>query len=258
MKFFDTHAHYDWKEFDEDRQELFVKLKEVLCGLVNIGINIESIKKVERFAKENDFMFFSVGVHPLEVEKQIDLNKIEEIAFESKKQKDSKLVAIGETGLDYHFDISRDLQEKYFLKQIELANKLELPIVVHSRESHEDVLKILKNNPVKKGGIMHCYSGNFELAQKFVDLGFYLGIGGPVTKNKTVQEVVRKMPLEKLVVETDAPVLPPLPFEKTDRNDSLKLGIIVEKIAEIKNVSVEEVSKITTANAKKIYGMERK
>ena len=150
MLYFDTHAHYDWREFDDDRSELFDKFKERLCGIVNIGINVESAMKVKEYAKKYAYMYYSIGIHPMEVEKKNSLNLIEQIFEKELKNKDSKLVAIGETGLDYHFDYPVELQKKYFIEQIGLANKYKLPIIIHSRESQEDVYKILRENVVKK------------------------------------------------------------------------------------------------------------
>lgn len=255
MLYFDTHAHYDWEEFDVDRSELFDKFKESLCGLVNIGINIESAKKVKEYSNKYQYMYYSIGIHPMEVEKEISLSQIEKIFEDELKNKDSKLVAIGETGLDYHFNYPVELQKKYFIEQIRLANKYELPIIIHSRESQEDVEKILRENVVKKAGIMHCYSGTPEMSKKFVEMGYYLGVGGPVTRYKDVQETVRITPIDRIVIETDSPVLPPEPFEKHSRNNSLYLDYIVKKIAEIKGVTEEEVIKKTTDNAYKVYGM---
>ena len=257
MLYFDTHAHYDWKEFDKDRSELFNKFKESLCGIVNIGINIESAKKVKEYSNEYQYMYYSIGIHPMEVEKEISLSQIEKIFEDELKNKDSKLVAIGETGLDYHFNYPVELQKKYFIEQIRLANKYELPIIIHSRESQEDVEKILRGNVVKKAGIMHCYSGTPEMSKKFVEMGYYLGVGGPVTRYKDVQETVRITPIDRIVIETDSPVLPPEPFEKHSRNNSLYLDYIVKKIAEIKGVTEEEVIKKTTDNAYKVYGINK-
>ena len=152
MSYFDTHAHYDWKEFDKDREELFDKFRETLCGLVNIGINIESANKVIEYANKYAYMYYSIGIHPMEVEKEISVNLIEQIVKNELKNKESKLVAIGETGLDYHFNYPIELQKKYFIEQIKSANKYDLPIIIHSRESHEDVEKILKEYRVKKQG----------------------------------------------------------------------------------------------------------
>lgn len=258
MLYFDTHAHYDWQEFDKDRRKLFDKFNETLCGLVNIGINLDSAMKVKEYSKEYSNMYYSVGIHPMEVEKKNSLEQIEYIFENELKNKDSKLIAIGETGLDYHFDYPVELQKKYFLEQIKLANKYELPIIIHSRESQEDVYKILKENVVKKAGIMHCYSGTSEMSKKFVEMGYYLGVGGPVTRYKDVEETVRITPIDKIVIETDSPVLPPEPFDKHSRNNSLYLNYIVKKIAEIKGISEEEVAEKTTENAYKVYGISKR
>ena len=234
MLYFDTHAHYDWEKFNVDRSELFDNFGRELCGLVNIGINLESAKKVKEYANKYSYMYFSLGIHPMEVKKEISLKSIEEIIKSEIKNKNSKLVAIGETGLDYHFNYPIELQKKYFIEQIKLANRYELPIIIHSRESQEDVEKILRENVVEKAGIMHCYSGTPQKSKKIVEMGFYLGIGGPVTRYKDVQETVRITPIDKIVIETDSPVLPPEPFEKHSRNNSLYLKYVVKKIAEIK------------------------
>lgn len=255
MLYFDTHAHYDWKEFDKDRKELFEEFERKLCGLVNIGINIESVSKVIEYAKKYSYMYYSIGIHPMEVEKEISINSIEQIIKNELENKSSKLVAIGETGLDYHFDYPIELQKEYFIEQIKLANKYSLPIIIHSRESQEDVEKILRENPVIKTGIMHCYSGTPEMSKKFVEMGYYLGIGGPVTRYKDIQETVGITPIDRIVIETDSPVLPPEPFEKHSRNNSLYLNYIVNKIAEIKGLSEDEVIKYTTQNAYKVYGI---
>lgn len=150
MLYFDTHAHYDWEEFNKDRNELFVRFKESICGIVNVGINIESANKVIEYANKYSYMYYSIGIHPMEVEKEISVNLIEQIVKNELKSKDSKLVAIGETGLDYHFNYPIELQKKYFIEQIKLANKYNLPIIIHSRESQGDVEKILKEYKVKK------------------------------------------------------------------------------------------------------------
>ena len=223
---------------------------------VNVGINIESASKVIEYADKYPYMYYSLGIHPMEVEKQISISLFEQKLEKELKRKKQKLVAIGETGLDYHFDYPIDLQEKYFIEQIKLANKYELPIIIHSRESQDDVKKILQKNVVKKAGIMHCYSGNPEMAKEFVKMGYYIGVGGPVTRYKDVQETVKITPINKIVIETDSPVLPPEPFEKHSRNNSLYLKYIVNKIAEIKGLSEDEVVRYTTENACKIYGIK--
>lgn len=258
MLYFDTHAHYDWKEFNEDRNELFDRFKENLCGLVNIGINIESANKIIEYANKYSYMYHAIGIHPMEVEKGISMNLIEQIVKNELKSNDPKLVAIGETGLDYHFNYPIELQKEYFIEHIKLANKYNLPIIIHSRESQEDVEKILKEYKVKKAGIMHCYSGTPEMSKNFIEMGYYLGVGGPVTRYKDIQETVKITPIDRIVIETDSPVLPPEPFEKHSRNNSLYLKYIVAKIAEIKGLSEEDVIKHTTQNAYTIYGINKR
>ena len=255
MLYFDTHAHYDWEEFDIDRKELFDKFSNSLCGLVNVGINIESARKVIEYSDKYSFMYYSLGVHHMEVKKRISIDSIEQILKKEIKKEKSKLVAIGETGLDYHFDYPVNLQKQYFIDQIKLADKYELPIIIHSRESQDDVKKILTENVVDKAGIMHCYSGTPEMSKDFIEMGYYIGVGGPVTRYKDVQETVKITPITRIVIETDSPVLPPEPFEKHSRNNSLYLKYIVNKIAEIKGISTDEVIKYTTENACKIYGI---
>ena len=255
MLYFDTHTHYDWKDFDNDRKELFDKFEDSLCGLVNVGINIESAQKVIEYSKKYSYMYYSLGIHPMEVKKRIPLSKLEQIIERELKNKNVKLVAIGETGLDYHFDYPIELQKEYFIGQIKLANKYNLPIIIHSRESQEDVRKILSEYKVAKRGIMHCYSGTAKMSKKFIDMGYYLGVGGPVTRYKDVQETVRITPMDKIVIETDSPVLPPEPFEKHSRNNSLYLKYIVEKIAQIKEIPECKVIELTTQNANYIYGV---
>lgn len=253
MLYFDTHTHYDWKDFDNDREKLFNEFEKNLCGIVNIGINYESNKKVILYSEKYPFMYFSIGVHPMEVEKNIDMKLIEGLVKENINNK--KLVAIGETGLDYHFDYPIELQKEYFINQINLANRYDLPIIIHSRESHEDVEKILRAYPVNKKGIMHCYSGTPEMVKNFLELGYYIGVGGPITRYEDVQKSVKQTPIERIVIETDSPVLPPLPFEKHSRNNSLLLNYVVEKIAEIKEMTKEDVIKVTTENARRIYNI---
>ena len=148
------------------------------------------------------------------------------------------------------------MQKKYFIEQIKLANKYDLPIIIHSRDSQEDVEKILKEYKVKKTGIMHCYSGTPEMSKKFIDMGYYLGVGGPVTRYKDIQETVRITSIDKIVIETDSPVLPPEPFEKHSRNNSLYQKYVVNKIAEIKELSEDDVIKYTTQNAYRVYGIK--
>ena len=145
---------------------------------------------------------------------------------------------------------------EYFKKQIHLANEMNLPIIIHARESHSDVYKVLKENKVNKKGIMHCYSGNLEFVQKFLDLGFYISFGGSITKNEKYDEIIRKVPLDRIVVETDAPLMPPIQMGKEARNDSRYLNYVIEKIAKLKNININDLDKILVENACKIYNIK--
>lgn len=174
MLFFDTHAHYDFKEFKNDRDDIFEKLKISVDKVVNIGINPSSCEESIKYSKDFDFFYAAIGIHPQEVEKNYTIKQIEDIYL---KNNGEKIVAIGETGLDYHFQFPKDLQKKYFIEHINLANKLNLPIIIHARDSHRHVLDILKNNQVSKNGIMHCYSGNSEILEEFIKLGYYISFG---------------------------------------------------------------------------------
>ena len=176
-----------------------------------------------------------------------DLGNIKEII-------NNKIVAIGETGIDYKFP-NVELQKEYFIKHIDLANELNLPIVIHCRKAHDLVYNILLNNPVNKKGIMHCYSGNLEYAKKFLELGYFFGFDGPITKSDKYDEIIKFLPLDHIVVETDAPLMPPFPLDTNDRCDSSSLIYIIEKIARIKNIDINIVTKQIFFNSKKIYNI---
>ena len=248
---FDTHAHYDDKAFDGDREELLEKLfSESVAYIVNQGTDLKLSKYSISLAERYENMYCAVGIHPENItESSIDdIEKIERLAGHP------KAVAIGEIGLDYYWDIPKEPQKVIFEKQLILANKLNMPVNIHDREAHGDVLEYLRK--YKPKGILHSFSGSVEMARKIVKLGMYIGIGGVVTfKNarKSV-EVVQDIPLERIVLETDCPYLSPVPF-RGKRNNSGMIIYTAEKIAEIKNISVEEVLKETCENAKKVYNI---
>ena len=248
---FDTHAHYDDKAFDGDREELLEKLfSESVAYIVNQGTDLKLSKYSISLAERYENMYCAVGIHPENItESSIDdIEKIERLAGHP------KAVAIGEIGLDYYWDIPKEPQKVIFEKQLILANKLNMPVNIHDREAHGDVLEYLRK--YKPKGILHSFSGSVEMARKIVKLGMYIGIGGVVTfKNarKSV-EVVKDIPLERIVLETDCPYLSPVPF-RGKRNNSGMIIYTAEKIAEIKNISVEEVLKETCENAKKVYNI---
>ena len=250
MNIFDTHAHYDDDAFNEDRDELLAALpkNDVKC-VINQGIDIKTSKFSIELAEKYDYIYAAVGIQPQEVYKEESLSEIEKLA------KHPKVVAIGEIGLEYHYDVApKELQIEYFERQIEIANKLSLPIVVHNREAHADTLSILKRTPANASGVIHCFSGSVETAKEFLKLGYFLGFDGPITfKNaKTAIEVLEYVPLDKILVETDAPYLTPMPFRGT-RNNSIYIKYTLEKIADIKHITTNEIADITMKNALNLF-----
>ncbi len=253
---FDTHAHYDDERFDEDRDTLLKQLHhEGISYILNACASPQSIEKCLELAAAYDFVYTALGIHPHDADKMNEdiIDKIRTLADKP------KVVAIGEIGLDYYYDNSpRETQKYWFERQIELAKELKLPIIIHDRDAHEDTIKILKKTDVKQvGGIFHCFAGSAEMALDMLKLNMYIGIGGAVTfKNarKTV-EVVKAVPLDKLLVETDCPYLSPEPF-RGKRNNSGYLVYIIRKIAEIKGVSESVVAETTLMNAKKVFGLK--
>lgn len=250
---FDSHAHYDDEQFDIDRNELLVSFKEKgISGVVCCGTDIKTSEFAVQLSHKYDFMYSAVGFHPLENGEYNDgdLEKIRELA------KDEKCVAIGEIGLDYHYEKdSRENQLVLVEKQIELANELDLPIIFHDRESHEDTLNILKK--YKPKGVVHCFSGSVEMAKEIVKLGMYIGLGGAVTFKNAVKpcEVAKFVPNDKLLIETDAPYMTPVPF-RGKRCDSLYIPYTAKKIAELRGVSAQEILDLTDKNARKLFCMK--
>ncbi len=251
---FETHAHYDDAAFDEDRDLLLQNLKSKgVCNVITAGADLESSLKSTQLSQKYDYIYAAVGIHPENISENLEkdyLEKLENMISENKK-----VVAVGEIGLDYHFRTdNKESQKEVFINQIKLANRLGLPVLVHDRDAHGDTMEILKE--FKPRGIVHCFSGSLEMAREVVKIGMLLGVGGVVTfKNaKNIVEVVREMPLDDIVLETDAPYMAPAPF-RGKRCDSSMIKYTAEKIAEIKNVSVAEVLDITKNNAKKLFGI---
>ena len=263
---FDTHAHYDDRAFDEDREEILAQLKEQgYSGIVDIGASFESCKKAVEISNTHDIVYATVGIHPDCIEdffegennRNTSGNRVIEEMYNMIKN-NKKVVAVGEIGFDYHnMTCEKDLQEIWFRAQLDMAKELSMPVVIHSREAERDTEVILREYLGKlPPSIMHCYSYSKESAREFVQMDYYLGIGGVVTfKNaKKLVEAVEDTPLSKIVLETDCPYLSPEP-NRGKRNSSLNLPYIVEKIAQIKNVDPEEVIEVTTSNAKELYGI---
>lgn len=253
---FDSHAHYNDSKFNEDRDAVLKSLAENnVKYIMNVADSMVSLKKVLEIADKYPFVFASVGVHPEETGELTDADM--DILLGHTKH--PKVKAIGEIGLDYYWDsVERDVQKKWFCRQIELAKKANLPIIVHDREAHGDTMDILKSETARDvGGIVHCFSGSREMAREVLNLGMYIGIGGTVTfKNaRKVKEVAEYVPIESIVIETDAPYLAPVPF-RGKRNSSDLLKYVVDELAEIKGISREEVEEITCKNAKQVYKIE--
>ncbi|TDL30436.1 TatD family deoxyribonuclease [Jeotgalibacillus sp. S-D1] len=250
---FDTHVHLNADQFEDDVVEVINRAKENgIEWMTVVGFDRPTIKKAMELAETYEFIYASVGWHPVDAIDMTDedLSWIEELASHP------KVVAIGETGLDYYWDKSpKAVQKEVFKKQIQLAKRVDLPIVIHNRDATQDVVDILREeNASDVGGIMHCYGGSVEIAKECIDMNFMISLGGPVTfKNaKKPKEVAAEIPLEHLLIETDAPFLAPHPY-RGKRNEPSYVKLVAEQIAELKGITVEEVGNQTTKNAKKIF-----
>lgn len=250
---FDTHAHYDDEAFDGDRDAILKSLPEHgIEAVVNIGASIQTTKNTLELIKRYPFVYGAVGVHPSEtgeLNEQL-MDWLRHVAAEE------KVVAIGEIGLDYHWEEPEpELQKHWFVRQLELAREAGLPIVVHSRDAARDTLDIIKAERAGElGGVIHCFSYSLEMAKEYLNLGFYLGIGGVLTfpSAKKLKEVVEYMPLERIVLETDCPYLSPAP-NRGKRNSSLNLPYVVEAVSQIKGIPAEKVIEVTAQNARAMY-----
>lgn len=251
MKFIDTHCHLDDEKFNDDREELLKRIEENMEFVANIGFDMTSSETSVEYSKKYPFVYAVIGFHPTSISEYSD--KAEQKLIELAKNE--KVVAIGEIGLDYYWmEDEKEVQIEGFKKQMRLAEKLNLPVVIHSRDAMADTLEILKEFPNVKG-IFHCYPGSIESAMNVPD-NYYFGVGGVLTfkNSKKTVDFVSKIDISRIVIETDSPYLTPTPF-RGKRNEPLFVKYVVEKIAEIKNLSVKEVLRITNENAKKIYGI---
>jgi hydrolase, TatD family len=248
----DTHAHLDDADFEEDFQEVLTRMKSSgITRVTNVGYDLASSERSLKLAQDYDFIYAVIGIHPHNAE------GINDESWEKLKKmaKQAKVLAWGEIGLDYYRDLSpRSIQKEVFIRQIKLANEAGLPIVIHNRDAHQDVLEIVKANPPKYGGVFHCYSGSLEMAKILLKLGFYLSFAGPVTfKNaRHTVEVARHIPIDRILVETDSPYLSPEP-RRGKRNEPTYVREVVKKIAEIRNLSFEEVALQTMRNAEAVF-----
>ncbi len=258
MEFFDSHSHYNDEKFDDNREEIIQETyNSGVTKFICAGYNIESSKASLKIANEHNFIYSIVGISPNDVPEslnEIDL-MIEEIENIIKRDKNNKIVAIGEIGLDYYWNKeNKDIQKQVFIKQIQLANKYNMPIVIHTREAIDDTLKILRENNVNNKGVFHCCPLNRELVKQGLDLMFYISFAGPVTfkNSKNAEEIVNMVPLDRMLIETDSPYLAPEP-KRGSRNDSRNVKYIAEKIAEFKGITLEEIAKHTYENTIKIF-----
>lgn len=254
--FIDSHSHLDDERFNEDRDILIKSLKENKIDLaINVGADLQTSINSVKLADQYDNIYATIGVHPHSASEVTEetLNQFREMA------KNDKVVAIGEIGLDFYYDNSpRDLQRKWFKEQLILAKELKLPVVIHSRDATKETFDIIKE--AQDGtlrGVLHCFSGSVEVAIEYIKLGFYISIGGPVTfKNaRVVREVAQAVPLDKLLIETDCPYLTPEPY-RGKRNEPKLVSYVAEKIAEIKNISVQELAKTTSKNTKALFSIK--
>lgn len=253
---FESHAHYDDEAFDPDREEILRRCREEGIGaIVNVSASLASVKSTLALTEQYEFVYGAVGVHPDEV------GELNEESFEWLREqcRRPKVAAVGEIGLDYYWDKEKhELQKYWFRRQMELAKELRLPMIVHSREAAMDTLTAVKEaHTPELRGVIHCFSYTPEIAREYLDMGYYIGIGGVVTfKNaRKLKDVVKMLPLERILLETDCPYLSPEP-NRGKRNSSLNLPYVAKAIAELKDIETEEVVRVTEANARALYWKE--
>ena len=249
----DTHAHLDFPQFDGDREEVIARALAAGVGsIINVGADLASSRRAVALAEAHPQIYAAVGVHPHDAKTLTDevLKELRELA------QHPKVIAIGEIGLDFYRDLSpRDEQQRAFERQLALASELGKPVIIHDRQAHAEVLAILRRWPGLRG-VLHCFSGDLDMAHEAIEMGFYISVGGPVTfKNaRRLPEIVRQLPLERLLVETDCPYLAPHPY-RGKRNEPAYVRLVAQKVAELKGVPLERVARVTTANARQLFGL---
>ncbi len=256
MNLIDTHAHLDDRKFASDLPEVIQRAQAAgVRKIVNIGYNRESIRTTLQLARAYPFIYAAIGCHPTDA---AEYDEDMESWLTQLVQQEAKVVAIGEVGLDYHWDtVPREVQQRVFRRQIALARRLGVPLVIHNREADEDTVRILEEEGAAEvGGIMHCFAGDWEMAKRCLDMNFYIGLGGLVTfKNApNVKEVARQVPLARLLLETDAPYLAPVPY-RGKRNESSFVLHVAETVAQLRGMPLEELARATTANAGRLLGI---
>ena len=252
---FDSHAHYDDAQFDEDRMDVLSHLKDAgVAKVVNISNGWDDLLKTLELIKQVPFLYGTVGIHPCKVSELNDERMEQMRDFCS----GDKIVAVGEIGLDYYWmSDPKEVQKEWFIRQLRLAKEVNLPVVIHSRDASQDTFDIMKaEHAGTTGGVIHCYSGSVEMAREYVKMGYFLGIGGVVTfkNSKTLKKVAAEIPLEHIVIETDCPYLAPTPY-RGKRNSSAYLPMVVEEIARLRGIYPEEVERVTYENAMRLYSI---
>ncbi len=247
MKLIDTHAHLNLDSFKKDWLQIIRKCQKLDLGIINVAIDMETSKKALQISQKFKNTFSALGIHPL--------TKIKKFPFKTflNLAQSKKVVALGEIGLDYFRAQDKESQKALLKKQLKLAQLLKLPVIFHCRQAYDDLLKILKEKNFRNlKGVIHCFCGDIKIAKEFLNLGFYLGFNGLITYSNQYQNLVKKIPLKRILLETDCPYLTPFPFKKK-RNDPTYLFLIAKKISELKQVSFSTLAKITTFNAKKLF-----
>lgn len=259
MELFDSHAHYDDEKFNEDRDYIIKEIyKSGITKFVSAGYSLKSSKKGIEISNKYDYVYTTCGISPNDIPEGKDKITQELIQIEELAKENSKVLAIGEIGLDYYWNKdNKELQKYVFLEQIKIANKLNLPIMIHTRDAIMDTIDIIKNKEFVKPGIFHCCPFNKDLIQAGLDKDFYISFAGPVTfkNSKNAKEIVNMVPINKILIETDSPYLSPEP-NRGKRNDSRNVLFIAKKIAEFKNMNVEEIANITYENAKYVFNIK--
>lgn len=260
MEFFDSHAHLDDEKFNNDRDEIIKQIhNSEIDKFVSAGYSVESSKVAVKLGKKYDFIYPTCGISPNDIpqtEEELwkQLEEIEELI-----KSENKIVAVGEIGLDYYWNTeNKELQKKAFIEQIKIANKYNLPIQIHTREAVMDTLQILQENPVQQKGIFHCCPLNRELVKEALKLGFYISFAGPVTfkNSKNANEIIEMVPNDQMLIETDSPYLAPEPVRGT-RNTPINVKYIAKKIADVKQIELEQIAELTYKNAMKIFKIEK-
>jgi TatD DNase family protein len=271
-KIIDSHAHLNFKAFDQDREEVLERTKEAGITCINVGTKLETSKKAVEMAQQQDGLFAAIGLHPIHIKNDFlklrmdeseggftpSGEELDEKLYEELAQ-NKKVVAIGEVGLDYYYkpkttaklESFKNLQKEIFVRQVTMAEKLDLPLIIHCRMAHQDLIDIMQKHKSIKA-VVHCFTGNLEEMEQYLALGYYIGINGIIFKLPFLEEVIKKCPLDRILIETDCPYLTP-PQEGGKRNEPIFIKHVIQKIAELKGVSIEEVEQQTTQNAKTLF-----